>query len=308
MLRILTIMDFILDSMLVRLLLIEDALKLAVFTRIAMGCNPTAQGNPPHQSMVICTLLSMMAPAMAWRVRPAVSTPISPPSGPSQWPFQEPPAESKLLAAFTHGKKRGVNSGERPHLRPSVQSAIYRVMKINSSIKPLVALLASLAMVATQADAKPGAGKGGKGGKGKGENDHSQKANHDKGPDHPGKAADKGDKKSEAVQFARFKDNERKEILDYFGRYRTQGEGLPPGLAMNQRRGKPLPPGWQKKLVPGYRIDDNEWSNYAPVPSEWFPNQRMEPNTRLYYHGDRVIRVYEPRREVIDVLTLSFGR
>jgi hypothetical protein len=67
---------------------------------------------------------------------------------------------------------------------------------------------------------------------------------------------------------------------------------------------KPLPPGWHKKLVPGYRIHDDEWTHYAPVPSEWFPRQRMEPDTRLYYHGDRVVRVYEPRREVIDVIIL----
>lgn len=184
-------------------------------------------------------------------------------------------------------------------------------MKINSSIKALATLLASLAMVATQVDAKPGKGNSGGKGKGKGGNAHSQKATHDKGPDHAGKAADKSAKnqrKAEAAQFARFKDTERREILDYFGRYRTQGEGLPPGLAMNQRRGKPLPPGWRKKLVPGYRIDEDAWSNFAPLPSEWFPNQRMEPDTRLYHYGDRVIRVYEPRREVVDVLTLTFGR
>ncbi len=180
-------------------------------------------------------------------------------------------------------------------------------MKINSSIKSIAALLASLAMVATHADAKPGNGNSGGKGHGKGGNPHSQKTHKDKGPNHAGKAVDKGNKsykKSEAAQFARFKDNERSEIVDYFGRYRTQGEGLPPGLAMNQRRGKPLPPGWQQKLVPGYRIDDNEWSNYAPIPSEWFPNQRMESNTRLYHYGDRVVRVYEPRREVIDVIIL----
>jgi hypothetical protein len=175
-------------------------------------------------------------------------------------------------------------------------------MKIYNLTKSFAVLLGSLAMVATQADAKPGKGDSNGKGQGKGGNSHSQKGNKDKdkGNDHAGKA----DKKSEAAQFARFKDNEREEILHYFGRFRTQGEGLPPGLAKKVQRGKPLPPGWQKKLVPGYRIDDDEWTNYSPVPSEWFPRQRMEPDTRLYYHGDRVIRVYEPRREVIDVITL----
>lgn len=32
-------------------------------------------------------------------------------------------------------------------------------------------------------------------------------------------------------------------------------QGLPPGLAKNQKRGKPLPPGWQKKLVRGHILD-----------------------------------------------------
>jgi hypothetical protein len=175
-------------------------------------------------------------------------------------------------------------------------------MKTNNSMKYVAALVASLAIAANQADAKPG--KGNSGGNGKGGNSHSQKDHKDKGPDHAGKAADKNDNASKDQKFERFNDSERKDILDYFGRFRTQGDGLPPGLAMNQKRGKPLPPGWQKKVVPGYRLQDDEWSNYSPVPSEWFPKQRMEPNTRLYHYGDHVVRVYEPRREVIDVITL----
>jgi len=179
---------------------------------------------------------------------------------------------------------------ENPHLRSCANTPICRVMKIHNCMKCIAALLGTLAMVSAQADAKPG--KGNKGDKGKGAG-HSQK---DQG-DHNGK-------KSQAPQFARFKDDERNEIVGYFSRFQNQGEGLPPGLAMNQRRGKPLPPGWQKKLAPGYRIDDNEWSSYAPVPSAWFPKLRMEPDTRLYHYGDRVVRVYEPRREVIDVIVL----
>jgi hypothetical protein len=177
-------------------------------------------------------------------------------------------------------------------------------MKIHISIKSIAAVFGALAIAATQADAKPDKGNSGGKGHGKSGNAHSQKANKGKGPEHAGKAAGKGEKHSQPAQFARFKDNDRNEIVDYFGRYRTQGDGLPPGLAMNQRRGKPLPPGWQKKLVPGYRINDNEWLSYAPVPSAWFPKLRMEPDTRLYHYGDRVVRVYEPRREVIEVITL----
>ena len=193
-----------------------------------------------------------------------------------------------------------------PYLRSCSNPPNSELMKIHNSMKCAAALLGSLAMAVSLADAKPG--KGNSEGKGKGGNAHSQKAKKDKGPDHAGKAADKSDKHNKPAKFARFNDNERTEIVDYFGRYRNQEAGLPPGLAKNQRRGKPLPPGWQKKLVPGYRIHDDEWTRYDPVPSEWFPRQRMEPNTRLYHYGDRVVRVYEPRREVIDVIILPVGR
>lgn len=179
-------------------------------------------------------------------------------------------------------------------------------MKIHNTIKCVATLLGTLVIATTALDAKPGKGHGKN--HGKGGNAHSQKANRDKGPSkkpaHAGKHTGKGENKAHPAKFERFKDNERKEISDYFGRIRNQGQALPPGLAMNQRRGKALPPGWQKKLVPGYRISDREWGSYAPVPSEWFPKQRMEPNTRLYYHGDRVVRVYEPLRQVIDVIAL----
>jgi hypothetical protein len=156
--------------------------------------------------------------------------------------------------------------------------------------KCIAFLLCSLVFIATNAHAKPGKGK---------KDDKEKRAEHAQN----GNGHDNG-KKSKDQQFARFKDDERGEIESYFSRYKDKDEGLPPGLAMNQRRGKPLPPGWQKKLVPGYRIDDVSWLGFAPVPAEWFPNVRMEPDTRLYHYGDRVVRVYEPRREVIDVIVL----
>jgi hypothetical protein len=113
--------------------------------------------------------------------------------------------------------------------------------------------------------------------------------------------ADKGNKGKDIV---RFQDSERGVIMGYFEGYRNQGQGLPPGLAKKVNRGKPLPPGWQKKVAPGYRIDDEWWPQFTPVPYDWFPGLRAEPDTRLYYHGDRVVRVYEPRREVVDVVII----
>jgi hypothetical protein len=175
-------------------------------------------------------------------------------------------------------------------------------------------MLSSLLFAVSQADAKPDKGnKGGNGnGKGKGasqaqkDKDKGQKEKPDKAPDQAqNKQKDKDDKKDAPHHFVPFKDDQRNEIVRYFSDYQQKNKGLPPGLAMNQRRGKALPPGWEKKLAPGNRIDDESWESYAPVPNDWFPNLRMEPDTRLYHYGDRVVRVQESRREILDVIILE---
>jgi hypothetical protein len=185
--------------------------------------------------------------------------------------------------------KQGLN------LRPHDGALEVACMKNHFVLKRVCITLSSLGLIVAQVDAKPD--KEDKGGKGKGKGpEHSQKAQ--------GKGQDKKGKQPQAPRIARFRDEERGEIVAYFNSYQGKGGGLPPGLAMNQRRGKPLPPGWQRKLAPGYRIDDVSWLSFAPVPAEWFPKLRMEPDTRLYHYGDRVVRVYEPRREVLDVIIL----
>ena len=42
-------------------------------------------------------------------------------------------------------------------------------------------------------------------------------------------------------------------------------DNLPPGLAKNQKRGKPLPPGWQKKLHRGDIIDADIYAHASIV-------------------------------------------
>lgn len=214
--------------------------------------------------------------------------------------------------------------GKNTHLLPGSRKHTSSHMILHQSIKTLTALVGSLAIASTTVHAKPGQGNSGDKGRDKGGSNQSERANKnkgadkradnrqdkgpdkrvDRGPDHTKGNAGKGDKKSDTGRFSRYNDNQRTEIVEHFRRIRVQGDDLPPGLAKNQQRGKPLPPGWQKKLVPGYRIQDDEWSSYAPVPNAWFPKHPVDPDTRLYYHGDRVVRVYEPLREVIDVIVL----
>jgi hypothetical protein len=184
------------------------------------------------------------------------------------------------------------------------------------------------------ADAKPdqAKGKGEKGGKGGG-SEKSEKHSPDKGgkkddkdhkgndkdhkgndKDHKGndkdhKDDDKGkgakfDDKSEPWRAHRFEEKERSVLLDYFKVYESQPQGLPPGLAKNLRRGKPLPPGWQKKVNEGSILDDETYGLFDVLEDALFPNLKPKPDTRLYLYGDRVVRVYEPKRQVIDIFPI----
>jgi hypothetical protein len=90
-----------------------------------------------------------------------------------------------------------------------------------------------------------------------------------------------------------------------FGAYSGSPKyGLPPGLAKNLRRGKALPPGWQKKVRDGYVIEDDYDRYFDPISYRLFPGVEVVPDTKLYRFGDRIVRVYEPRREIIDVMTI----
>ena len=48
-----------------------------------------------------------------------------------------------------------------------------------------------------------------------------------------------------------FGPDDEKTIGDYYSKNRVNVDALPPGIAMNLQRGKPLPPGIAKKNLPG---------------------------------------------------------
>ncbi|MEP2776644.1 MAG: hypothetical protein ABJQ29_10650 [Luteolibacter sp.] len=123
------------------------------------------------------------------------------------------------------------------------------------------------------------------------------------------KDAEKHDKEVAKWMEKRFRDNDRDGVIRYFSEYKDREHGLPPGLEKNLRRGKPMPPGWRDKLSRGYIIEDDYLDYYYPLSYDMFPGLEVVPDTRLYRYGDRIVRVYEPRREVIDffiVPTLRF--
>lgn len=169
---------------------------------------------------------------------------------------------------------------------------------------------ACLLLAAGAVEAKPGKDKGGKGGgkpghseKQKGGGKHDNKGKPDKGGK-PHKDFDKGDKEKAEWRKKSFRDDDRTGVIRYFSDYRDNVHGLPPGLAKNYLRGKPLPPGWQKKVYGGYVIADDLRDHFLPLEYSLFPGLEVVPDTRLYLYGNRIVRVYEPRREVIDIIVV----
>ena len=101
-----------------------------------------------------------------------------------------------------------------------------------------------------------------------------------------------------------FQDRDRDRIVTYFTRFKDREHGLPPELSRNWEGRKRLPSGWRDRLVTGYVIEDSWLPAFEPVPYDWFPEIAVIPDTRLYWYGDRIVRVYEPTREVVDVIII----
>lgn len=169
-------------------------------------------------------------------------------------------------------------------------TAILVVMKFT------IGTLAILALLASPAIAKPGKDKGnsGKGG---------PPAHAGKGKDHPSnKGKDHPSNKGGASKFTKFGNKDRDELFRFFAP--DKRKSLPPGLRKNLDRGKPLPPGWQKKVAAGQVINGDWLKLMAPVSYDYLPNIKREPGTRMYYHDNRLIRVSEETRVILDVINL----
>jgi hypothetical protein len=184
---------------------------------------------------------------------------------------------------------------------------------MKSTLSITIAAIASLALVPAIA---PGKGKGGGGGKGGGKGPNKPKVSQGGSKGNSGKSAAKTDKGKGASATAKidkwddkkrgaakFSSKDRDDLVSFWDQYKGNPNGLPPGLAKNLARGKPLPPGWQDKLRPGWRIDDEWWGRFERVPAEFLPKDiKLPVDTGMFLLGDRMVRVHEPTREVIDFL------
>lgn len=95
-----------------------------------------------------------------------------------------------------------------------------------------------------------------------------------------------------------FSTRERSQIDGYFKTHPEARKQLPPGLAKKSK----VPPGWQKKLAPGQRVPDDIWERRVALPKDLkLPDEKGVIRVRI---DDRVVKVAEKTREVIDVLNL----
>lgn len=185
-------------------------------------------------------------------------------------------------------------------------------MKFRSVL--VIALIGSLVLGAGESSAQgkgKSKGKGGppssaKGNSGKGSStDKGSPAG--KGPGNSGKKEQPATGRDDGWRSeAKFRDRDRSDLESLWGDYSKNPRGLPPGLAKNLRRGKPLPPGWDKKLRSGWIVEDDWWGLFDRVPGDYLPRDfRLPKDTGMYLFGDRIVRVHEPTREVLDLVRIA---
>lgn len=71
---------------------------------------------------------------------------------------------------------------------------------------------------------------------------------------------------------------------------------LPPGLQKKYEKGKELPPGWQKKLRKGDVLDETIYSHGE------FIEEDESDGAIVIQVDDRIIRLYENTREIIEII------
>lgn len=77
---------------------------------------------------------------------------------------------------------------------------------------------------------------------------------------------------------------------------KNKTKSLPPGLQKKVERGGELPPGWQKKLKKGETLDQEVYNHgtvIKPVNKDGIITIKIE---------DRILRVIEATREIVDIL------
>ena len=116
-----------------------------------------------------------------------------------------------------------------------------------------------------------------------------------------------------------FTDDEKRIIQSYFGGqpgYNDDYRGgrdkpkkkkkLPPGLKKKLERGGELPPGWQKKVARGEVLDEDLYRQSTLLPEDLLSRLPTDTDgTELRLLGDRVLRIIDDTRAILDVFTVD---
>ena len=118
-----------------------------------------------------------------------------------------------------------------------------------------------------------------------------------------------------------FTEDEKRIIQSYFKDHReyrydddNNGSGrdkpkkkksLPPGLQKKLARGGELPPGWQKKVARGEVLDAGLYRHSRSLPEELYNRLSIDADTELRLLDDRVIRIMNDSRAILDVFQVD---
>ena len=111
-----------------------------------------------------------------------------------------------------------------------------------------------------------------------------------------------------------FTEDEKRIIQSYFedhweyryGRDKPKKKKhLPPGLQKKLARGGELPPGWQKKVARGEVLDTGLYRQSRSLPEELLNRLSTDADTELRLLDDRVIRIMDDSRAILDVLQVN---
>lgn len=102
-----------------------------------------------------------------------------------------------------------------------------------------------------------------------------------------------------------FTSEDKRIIEEYLKGLSVKKKSLPPGLAKKQARGGSLPPGWQMKVARGEVMDYEVYNNAKPLPEELLRKLSTIPKgTVLVQVGDKIVKVIEASRKIVDLLEL----
>ena len=92
------------------------------------------------------------------------------------------------------------------------------------------------------------------------------------------------------------------------GKGKGKPKHLPPGLRKKLERGGELPPGWKDKVARGEVLDENLYSHSRRLPEDLIRRLPYVEGTSIREIDNRVMRVQDATRTVLDVFDLMQGQ